>query len=140
MSMKSTTDAENAFRESFGLPPIELIGVLPNKYVQGTERSAGISAVLYDEVKEKLGSIFLSEHSFIPQAEVVKKVLSGKHRSGSIFDVTTKSKSEYRLRLALEHACIEILRPMFTDYAISDKLDRQQQRVRIAQKKLQKST
>lgn len=140
MSVQSSINTENEYRKAIGSPPVELIGLLPNRYVAGSAKSAGISRMQYEETKGLWGSLYLSEHSFIPQAECVKKVLSGKHSAVSLFDITRKSKSEYKLRLALEHACIEVLSPLLTHLPdASDRLDQHKQRVRRDQKKLNRS-
>lgn len=139
MSVQSTIETENAFRQAAGLSPLELIGLLPNRYVAGSTRSAGISKLHYEETKDLFDAHYLSEHSFIPQAEAVKKVLSGKHTAASIFDITKKSKAEFRLRMALEHACIEILHPLLHALPSAvDRLDKHKQRVRQEQKKFNK--
>lgn len=140
MSVQSSIETENSYRASAGCSALKLIGLLPNRYVAGSSRSAGISKLQYDETKELWRDLFLSEHSFIPQAEVVKKVLSGKHAAASLFDITKKSKAEYRLRLSLEHACIEVLRPLLTHLPnAAERLDIHELRVRREQKKLNKT-
>lgn len=139
MSVQSTIDTENTYRLKSATQRLELIGLLPNRYVAGSIRSAGISKLHYEETKNLIGAQYLSEHSFIPQAEVVKKVLSGKHTASSIFDISKKSKVEFRLRMALEHACIEILTPLLHSLPLAlDRLDQHKQRVRREQKKLNK--
>ena len=138
LSMQSSLKAENHFRNLSSSQSLELIGLLPNRFVAGSRRSAGLSKLHYDEIKDIWDNLFLSQHSFIPQAEVVKKILSGKHRtSESLFDLTSKSKSEFRLRLALEHACVEILRALLKGRIDKlDRIDQHEQRIRQAQKKI----
>lgn len=135
-SMKSSINSENNFRRVAAREQLKLVGILPNRFVNGSSRSKGISQIHLEEMPEEVGKLLLSENSFIPQAEVVKKVLSGKHRAESIFEINKKSKVEYRLRMALEHACIEVLTDIFNGQQhLVDLLDQNRQRVRREQKK-----
>lgn len=135
-SALSSIAAENQYREQSCMQRLELVGLLPNRFVKGSARFKGLSQLNLEELESVFGGLFLSRHSFIPQAEVVKKVLSGKHISESIFDISRKSKTEYRLRIALEHACIEILRSTLPpNFKSSNALDRHEQRTRREQKK-----
>lgn len=139
LSMNSAVKAENSYRERNNSRNIHLVGLLPNRYVAGSKRTNGLSKTLYEEMKNDfdIGELFYSENSFIPQAEVAKKLMSGKHSAESVFDVNKKSKLEYRFRMAVEHACIETLSKIFVhDELLQKELDSHRQRVRREQKKL----
>lgn len=131
-------EAENTYRAIHNLSELTLTGLLPNKYVKGSSRSQGISQNLYDNMENLFTKLFLSKHSFIPQAEVVKKVSAGYHKADSLFDITKKSKTEYRLRIALEHACMEVLRSVVDSnhWKVQNDIDRHEQRIRRIQKQL----
>lgn len=134
-------EAENSYRDTHNLSELTLTGLLPNKYVKGSSRSQGISQTLYKDMENLFAGLFLSEHSFVHQGEVVKKVSAGFHKADSLFDVTKKSKTEYRLRIALEHACMEVLRSVIDSdhWKVQDNIDRHEQRIRRIQKQLSRT-
>lgn len=117
IAVKSAIGYENNARAGIGAPPLRLLGLLPNKFVRGRANTPSTNETKYEQIREVWSRDLFPDNCILPQAEVVKRIREEAHRDNvqTPFELTKKTKSEWKYRLALEHATYEILHRLLGD-------------------------